>query len=72
MLYGRDRISVKDVKASLLSKEKIDKEFTAKVSDNQAEGLVVRGRTKERNSGDGKSTSRSKSRHRDLTCNYCK
>ncbi|CAL9106533.1 unnamed protein product, partial [Musa textilis] len=38
---------------------------------NQAEGLVVMGRTDKREFDSSRSKSRSKSRHRNLECRYC-
>ena len=46
MLYGKDTISLKDVKFSLETKEKIDHDITGQTSDSQAQGLYVRGRSK--------------------------
>lgn len=72
MLYGKDIISLEDVKAYLLSEE-----FRAKVSISetidQADGLMVRGRNPDKGSS---SRSRSKSQLRSKTknfkCHYCK
>ncbi|KAJ0105992.1 hypothetical protein Patl1_18712 [Pistacia atlantica] len=71
MIYGRDELSLEKVKSNLETKEKIDKNLVVNERSNKSVGLFVdRGRTKERNSNSRKS--RSKSRLRNLTCNYCK
>lgn len=68
MLYGRDVISLADVKSALNSLELCTR-LNGKDSDNQAEGLFVKGRSEnfsnfigrssERGSGKGKSRGRS-------------
>lgn len=60
MLYGREAISLEDVKAALSSRE-LKKKVSENLNDNQELSLAVRGR-EERNS-------RSKSRKG--KCNYC-
>ena len=68
MLYGRDTISVNDVKDAMLSKE-----LKRRVSNSHEErtdmSLTVRGRSKER--GPKRSKSRSKSRA-NIRCFFCK
>jgi hypothetical protein len=83
MLYGRDTISLVDVKSALNSME-LRTKLNSKGSNNQAEGLFVEGRSKnssnfrgrssERDSGKGKSRGRSqsKSKKKVVKCYYCK
>ncbi|KAL5768311.1 hypothetical protein ACOSQ2_015094 [Xanthoceras sorbifolium] len=78
MLYGKDTISLKDVKTALETKEKIDHDITRQSSNSQAQGLYARGRPEQRGrpqdrgKSRGKSKHRSKSRGRDVVCWYCK
>ncbi|KAL5781745.1 hypothetical protein ACOSP7_006774 [Xanthoceras sorbifolium] len=78
MLYGKDTISLKDVKTALETKEKIDHDITGQSSNSQAQGLYARGRPEQRGrpqdrgKSRGKSKDRSKSRGRDVVCWYCK
>ncbi|XP_020254127.1 uncharacterized protein LOC109831203 [Asparagus officinalis] len=51
LIYGRDSIGIKDVKENLLNKEKIDKELTISENGDKADGLFVRGRSKEKGFG---------------------
>ena len=69
LLYGKDAMSLSEVKTALLSKIIIDKEIVGDKNVNLDEGLVARGRSKERGSRSNKS--RSKSKYRNLICNYC-
>ena len=74
LLYGRESITLKDVKAALLSKDILDKGLTGGSGEGQdLEAFVSRGCPKERshNAGD-KKVSRSTSRNKDKSCNYCK
>ena len=64
MLYGKENISLEEVCSSLLTRDKMD---TLHHEEN-GEGLYTRGRPTDR----GSSRARSKSKHRNLTCNYCK
>ncbi|KAL5795047.1 hypothetical protein ACOSP7_003641 [Xanthoceras sorbifolium] len=48
MLYGKDTISLKDVKTVLETKEKIDHDITGQSSNSQAQGLYARGRPEQR------------------------
>ena len=70
LLYGKDSVSLSDVKIALLSKIIIDEEIIGDKNDNLAEGLVPKGRSKERCSSSNKS--RPKSKYRNLICNYCR
>ena len=72
MLYGKDTISLKDVKFSLKTKEKIDHDITGQTSDSQAQGLYVRGRSKQKGNNRDRPKSRSKSRSRFVVCSHCK
>ncbi|KAL5737957.1 hypothetical protein ACOSP7_030718 [Xanthoceras sorbifolium] len=73
LIYSRQTLKLEDVKAALFSKELIDKELGTSRNDSPAEGLLVRGRTPDKSSSSNqRSRPRSKSRHRNLTCNYCK
>ena len=61
LLYGRDDISVEDVKASLNSKE-LKRRVLETHGEDQADGLMVRGRTEKKESGKkGRARSKSKS-----------
>jgi hypothetical protein len=82
MLYGRDTISLADVKSALNSIE-LRTKLNSKGSDNQLEGLFVkdysenssyfRGRSNERDLGKGKSRGRSQSKSKKkVKCYYCK
>jgi hypothetical protein len=82
MLYGRDTIFLTDVKSVLNSLE-IRTRLNGKDSDNQAEGLFVkgrlenssnfRGRSNERDLGKEKSRDRSQSKlKKKVKCYYCK
>jgi hypothetical protein len=82
MLYSRDTISLADVKSAVNSME-LRTRLNSKGSDNQAEGLFVkgrsenssnfRGRSSERDSGKGKSRCRSQSKlKKKVKCYYCK
>ncbi|KAL5777131.1 hypothetical protein ACOSP7_010057 [Xanthoceras sorbifolium] len=76
MFYGKDTISLKDVKNALETKEKIDHDITGQSFNSQAQGLYARGRLEQRGKsqdrGKNKSKHRSKSRGRDFVCRYCK
>ena len=70
MLYSNSNtILFEDVKSNLLSKEKFDHD----IHTDPAEGLVVRGRTTEKNGNDNRKKNHSKFRnpHSNKTCNYC-
>ena len=71
ILYGSgETLSLEDVKTSLLAKEKYDSE---NFSDQQVEGLMVRGRTSKKGHGSrSKFRSRSKSRNNKKFCRYCR
>ncbi|XP_070006880.1 retrovirus-related Pol polyprotein from transposon TNT 1-94 isoform X1 [Nicotiana sylvestris] len=68
LLYGKDSISLEDVSNALKSKE-LKKSFP----DNriEGEGLVIRGRTQQKDFNRKKSTARSKSRARKQNCYEC-
>ncbi|KAL5799002.1 hypothetical protein ACOSQ2_003822 [Xanthoceras sorbifolium] len=78
MLYGKDTISLKDVKTDLETKEKIDHDITGQSSNSQAQGLYARGRPEQRGRSQDRGKSRGKSKHisksrgRDVVCWYCK
>ena len=66
MLYGRDTLSLEDVKSALHSKE-LRQKVSVVGSEDQAEGLFVRGRTEK-----GREKSRSKFRLRkNIERHYC-
>ena len=69
MIYGKETISYREIKSALKSKEQIDRDITGETSGSQADGLFVRGRSEKRNT---ENRSRSKSRHKNVVCNYCK
>jgi hypothetical protein len=82
MLYSRDTIPLADVKSALNFME-LRTILNSKGSDNQAEGLFVKGRSKnssnfrgrssERDSGKGKSRDRLQSKSKKkVKCYYCK
>ncbi|KAL5770852.1 hypothetical protein ACOSP7_015006 [Xanthoceras sorbifolium] len=48
MLYGKYTISLKDVKTTLKTKEKIDHDITGRSTDSQAQGLYARGRPEQK------------------------
>ena len=71
MLYGRDSISVGDVKDAMQSKE-LKRRVSGSNEDGSDAGLVVsRGRNKERDGG-SRDKSRSKSRSNRPRCFHCK
>ena len=69
MVYGRDTLSIKDVKVALNSRE-LEKWVSKSREDDSSEGLVARGRTRKKNNG-RKGRSRSKSRGNNK-CFKCK
>lgn len=69
ILYSRDTLTAEDVYDALLSKEKM--RYLAGGSGNHAEGLVVGGRNQDKNLGKNMRC-RSKSKHDEKTCHYCK
>ena len=75
MLYGRESITLEDVKASLNSAE-LRTKLNGNTSENKVDGLFVRGRTKSRDKASrGKSVGRSKSKppgdKMNVECYYC-
>ncbi|KAG6433809.1 hypothetical protein SASPL_105426 [Salvia splendens] len=71
MIYGKDTISYSSVKSALKSKEQIDRDITGESSSGQAEGLFVRGRPESKDF-ENRSKGKSKSKHANKKCNYCK
>ena len=69
LFYGSQSLSLETIYEDLSSKESMSK-FSETATPSQGEGLVVRGRKFEKKSNT--SRRRSKSRHPDKTCNYCK
>jgi gag-polypeptide of LTR copia-type len=71
MIYSRDYICLEDVKSNLQAKLHIDNEMINMEKGGQSVGLVVdRDRSYDKNPKH--SRARSKSRHKNLTCNYCR
>jgi gag-polypeptide of LTR copia-type/GAG-pre-integrase domain len=71
MVYSREKITLEDVKSTLQAKLHLDNEMINVEKESQGVSLVVdRGRSWHKTSKEGRT--RSKSRHKDLTCNYCK
>ena len=71
MLHSRVSLTLEDVKSNLLVKSDIENNLTTFERSNQEVGLYVeRGRNNERKHHQGRS--RSKSLHKNLSCNYCK
>lgn len=72
LLYGKDTISMKDVKASLHSRE-LRKKVFGEEGEGQTESLFMGGRTNEKGYESDKSRSRSKSRGKGkMRCFRCK
>lgn len=76
VLYGRDELSLEDVRSALLQRELIENQLTRKDDlVHGGEGLVARGRPKERNNSGGRtdtSKSRSKSRFKNVVWHACR
>jgi len=71
MIYGREKISLEDVNGNLQAKLHLDNDMTSVDKGSQGVGLVAeRGRSKDKTPTGNKS--RSKPKHKNLTCNYCK
>ena len=71
MIYGREKISLEDVKDNLQAKLHLDNEMTSVDKGSQGVGLVAeRGRFRDKTPMEN--TSRLKSKHKNLICNYCK
>lgn len=71
MMYGRDDLTLEEVKNALSSSE-LRKKITGKVvENNEGEGLVARGRSKAKGGSSSKSHPRSQSKKR-IQCYYCK
>ena len=71
MIYKKEIISYRKIKSALKPKEQMDRDIIGKINGGQAECLITRGKTKKRNFDSSRSKFRSKSRHRNLDCNYC-
>ncbi|KAF3614389.1 hypothetical protein FXO37_35963 [Capsicum annuum] len=69
ILYSHDTLTIDEVYDALFSKKKM--KHLVNGLETQGDGLIVRERNLERNSG-GDDRNRSKSRNRNKTCNYCK
>ena len=69
ILYSRDTLTLEEVFDALFCKEKMKQLVVGFMA--QAEGHVIQGRTRERNSG-GDARGSSKSSNKDKTCRYCK
>ena len=79
ILYSCDTLTLNEVYEALHAKTKMKQMVSPKSSSSQAEGLSVRGRSKEKNSNKGsrgKSSNgyrgRSKSKGKFKSCKYCK
>ncbi|KAH9682681.1 hypothetical protein KPL71_027445 [Citrus sinensis] len=66
LLYGRQSISMADVKDSLSSKE-----VTKKAETKAGEGLMARGRPEKKDYNKGKKRDKSKSKNKNLKCFHC-
>ena len=69
ILYSLDILTLEEVFYALFSKEKMKQLLVG--SKAQVEGLVIQGRTHERNHG-GDMMGKSKSNNKDKICKYCK
>jgi len=71
MVYGREKISLEDVKGNLQAKLHLDNEMTSVDKGSQGVGLVAeRGRSRDKTPMGNRS--RLKLKYKNLTCNYCK
>ena len=72
MMYGRESLTLEEVKSALHSKE-LKKRVSEKNSEGLAESLVVRGRSEKRNqnNGRGRSRSKSKGKPKKYKCFHC-
>ena len=61
-------LTLDEVYDTLFLKEKINKQL---LLNSKNQGLLIRGRTRDKNFG-GREKSRSKSKNKEKTCNYCK
>ena len=66
LLYGRQSISMADVKDSLSSKE-----VTKRAETKAREGLMARGRPEKKDYNKGKKRDKSKSKNKNLKCFHC-
>lgn len=70
MLYGRDTVTMEDVKASLNSRE-LKNKMSENSTESRIEALMVQGKGKETESSSGGGKSRSRRNARKGKCNYC-
>jgi len=71
MVYGKEKLSLEDVKGNLQVKLHLYNEMTSVDKRSQDVGLVAeRGRSRDKTLMESRSWSKSK--HKNLTCNYCK
>ena len=69
MIYGREKISLEDVKSNLQAELHLDNEMTSVDKGIQGVGLVAeQGRSKDKTP----MGSKRQSKHKNLICNYCK
>jgi len=71
MVYGREKISLEDVKGNQQAKLLLDNKITSVDKRSQGVGLLAE-RERSRDKTPMENRSRSKSKHNNLTCNYCK
>ena len=71
MNYGKEIILYQEIKSTLKSMMQIDRDIIEEINGGQVEGLVVRGRTKNREFDSIISKYRFKFIYRILECNYC-
>jgi len=71
MIYGREEISLEDVKGNLQAKLHLDNEMTSVDKGSKGVGLVAK-RERSRDKTPMGNRTRSKSKHKNLTYNYCK
>ena len=73
MIYGREKISLEDVKSNLQAKSHIDGEITNEKTGTGSGLFVDRGRSSDRSSKNWRSRSKSKGKYNpNIICNYCK
>ena len=73
MIYGREKISLDDVKTNLQAKTHIDDEITNEKGGTESGLFVDRGRSSDRSLKNWRSRSKSKGKYNpNIICNYCK